>query len=456
MKHSKFEARCKTSCLPELRFEDQQLTSFSGLIVFQQLFSDLDLKRRLSRCFEHQKVAPIFPTVSIMLVLIVGVLLGYRRLRDVSYFNEDPMVLRVLSLRRMPSVSTMSRQLAAVDDRSVRAVERVQQSLVTDALVREQFPRITLDFDGTVLGTGRRAEGASVGFNPKKKGQRSYYPLNCTVAQSAQVLAVHHRSGNSVDSHGAESFIRECVESVRKACPQAIIEARLDSAFFNETIIQTLEQLRVEYTISVPFERYSATIKCYIEERRRWRRLGVNTQFFEKKLSLKSWSNTERRFVFVRQRSKIRHKGPVQLDLFLSHDYEDKHKVIITNKTIKAKHIVSYHEGRGSQEGLFAELKSQMAMSYVPCNSWNANKLYLLSNVFAHNLGRELQMRNKQRARNTSTKRPALWQFTQIGTLRKRIIQRAGRMIRPHGVLTLSMASNDAVQNEIRSYLQNQ
>ena len=206
MKHSKFEARCKTSCLPELRFEDQQLTSFSGLIVFQQLFSDLDLKRRLSRCFEHQKVAPIFPTVSIMLVLIVGVLLGYRRLRDVSYFNEDPMVLRVLSLRRMPSVSTMSRQLAAVDDRSVRAVERVQQSLVTDALVREQFPRITLDFDGTVLGTGRRAEGALVGFNPKKKGQRSYYPLNCTVAQSAQVLAVHHRSGNSVDSHGAESL----------------------------------------------------------------------------------------------------------------------------------------------------------------------------------------------------------------------------------------------------------
>jgi hypothetical protein len=45
-----------------------------------------------------------------------------------------------------------------------------------------------------------------VGFNRKKKGQRSYYPLFCSVAQTGQVLDVWHRPGNVHDSNGAKAF----------------------------------------------------------------------------------------------------------------------------------------------------------------------------------------------------------------------------------------------------------
>ena len=453
MKHSKSELRCKFSCLPQLRFDDQQLSSFSGLIVFQQLIADLDIKRRLSRCFEHQKGSPSFSMTSIVLVLIVSVLLGYRRIRDVQFFKDDPIVLRLLGLRCMPSVSTISRQLSTADDRSIRGIERLQQNLVIEALIREQLPRITLDFDGSVLGTCRHAEGVANGFNKKKKGQRSYYPLYCTVAQTAQVLAVHHRSGNVHDSNGAQSFIHECVQKVKSACSQAQIELRMDGAFFSEQIIQSLDELGVQYSISVPFERYPTTIKYYIEERKRWRRLRKGARFFEKMISLNSWTIAPHRFLFVRDRQKGQRKGVIQLDLFKPHDFNYRYKVIVTNKATQAKHAIEYHEGRGTQEGLFAELKTEAAMSYVPCNSWNANKLFLLSNVFAHNLTRELQMRYRERDRNTTVKRPALWKFSKIGTLRKQIIQRAGRLIRPQGVLTLSMASNEAVEESILSYL---
>ena len=95
MKHSKSDVRCKLTCLPQLRFDDQQLSSFSGLIVFQQLINDLDLKRRLNRCFEHQKSKPPFSPTSIILVLLVSILLGYKRLRDVQLFKNDPVVLPV-------------------------------------------------------------------------------------------------------------------------------------------------------------------------------------------------------------------------------------------------------------------------------------------------------------------------------------------------------------------------
>lgn len=289
MKHSKSDVRCKFSCLPQLRFDDQQLSSFSGLIVFQQLISDLALKRKLSRCFEHQAGSPSFSTTSIVLVLVVSMLLGYRHLLDVQFFKDDPVVLRLLGLKHMPTVSTLSRQLGAVDDRSIGGIERLQQNLVIEALVREQLATITLDFDGSVLGTCRHAEGVASGFNKKKKGQRSYYPLYCTVAQTAQVLAVHHRSGNVHDSNGAKLFIEECVEKVKNACPRAKIELRMDGAFFSEHIIECLDELGVEYSISVPFERYPTTIKCYIEERKRWRRLRKGAKFFDKNVALDSW-----------------------------------------------------------------------------------------------------------------------------------------------------------------------
>ena len=56
--------------------------------------------------------------------------------------------------------------------------------------------------------------------------------------------------------------------------------------------------------------------------------------------------------------------------------------------------------------------------------------------------------------RSTQEKRPALWQFEQLSTIRQRIIQRAGRLIRPQGQLTLSMSANEAVQNELLHYLE--
>ena len=77
--------------------------------------------------------------------------------------------------------------------------------------------RVTLDFDGSVIATGRFAEGTAVGFNRKKKGQRSYYPLFCTLAQTGQVLDVWHRPGNVRDANGAMAFIQDCISEIRAA-----------------------------------------------------------------------------------------------------------------------------------------------------------------------------------------------------------------------------------------------
>ncbi len=78
MKFSRSETRSKTRALPVLRFEEQKLTSFSDLIIFQKLSEHLGLKQRLRQCFKHRNVSPIFGHANIVLLLVVHMLLGYR------------------------------------------------------------------------------------------------------------------------------------------------------------------------------------------------------------------------------------------------------------------------------------------------------------------------------------------------------------------------------------------
>ena len=207
MKYSKSDVNGKAHSIPELRFENESLTSFSGLVLFQQFFANLALKASLSRCFRHLSAGKVFGQSTIFLQLIIHILLGYRELRDSAHYREDPRVKRVLVLKRLPDVATISRMLKNADDKSVENLRLLLREMIFERLVAMGLPRITLDFDGSVQSTGRCAEGTAVGFNKKKKGARSYYPLFCTIAQTSQVLDFLHRSGNVHDSNGARIFI---------------------------------------------------------------------------------------------------------------------------------------------------------------------------------------------------------------------------------------------------------
>jgi hypothetical protein len=447
MKHSKAAIRGKARPTLEVRFEPQNLTSYSGLILFQHFFSLIGIKERLWSCFRHLKVSPIYSHHVMLMLLIVHLIIGHRRLRDIDYYRDDEMVKRLLGLKRLPDASTISRSLGSTDKVSVEKVRVVSRNLVIERLSREGLARVTLDFDGSVLTTGRHAEGTAVGFNKKKKGARSYYPLFCTVAQTDQILDVHHRPGNVHDSNGADAFIAHCLKCMRSALPKIKIETRIDSAFFNETIAEELDGSSAEFTISVPFERFTE-LKGMIEGRKRWRLLNGELSFFETRWKPKSWS-APYRFIFIRKQVRRQDKAPIQLDLFKPTVYGYEFKVIVTNKSGSPRRIVAFHEGRGSQEGIFAELKSHCQMDYIPVTTRVGNQLYMFAGILAHNLTRELQMLLTPRTRGTTAKRAALWCFREMETLRRTIIQRAGRIIRPAGRWILSLNANEKFENEL-------
>lgn len=447
MKCSRAEVRRQVHALPQLRFETQSLTSFSGLVLFQQFFATLGLLARLRSCFAHLQGGKVFSRATVFLQLIVHLLLGYRELRDSRYYRDDPLVKRVLGLRRLPDVATLSRMLREADTRSVDNVRGLLRELIFQRLRNLGLARITLDFDGSVQSTRRLAEGTAVGFNKKRKGQRSYYPLFCTIAQTGQVLDFLHRPGNVHDSRGAQAFIVACIAAIREVLPQVRVEVRMDSAFFSDEVVTLLNAAKVEFTLSVPFERF-VRLKQRIEAQRRWWKVGNQMSAFALWWKPESWSH-ECCFVLVRTQVKEQIKGPVQLDLFVPHVYGYEFKVIVTNKPLSLRPLIEFHNGRGSQEGIFGELKSHCQMGYVPVRTCLGNQLYLLAGLLAHNLTRELQMATTPRKRRTTAKRAPLWAFERLDTFRGGFVQRAGRLTRPHGKLTLTMSMPPWLQHRL-------
>jgi hypothetical protein len=190
-----------------LKFENQSWTSFAGLVLLQRFFAIVRLKARLARCFAHQAAGKVFSRPILFLQLVLHLTLGFRELHESRYYQDDPLVKRLLGLRRMPDTATLSRMLKEADARSVANLRGVLRELLFERLAQLALPRITLDFDGSVQSTKRHAEGTAVGFNTKKKGARSYYPLFCTIAQTGQVLDFLHRSATSTTRMGrATSF----------------------------------------------------------------------------------------------------------------------------------------------------------------------------------------------------------------------------------------------------------
>lgn len=426
------------------------MTGFAGVVLLQALFGSLRLKERLVKCFLHLDAHSMFRHGVVLLTVVVQLMLGFRHLRSVERLQTDPLIKRLLGLAALPDTATISRVLAGGDARAISKVRKLLRRLVLDRLAELKPRTVTVDFDGSVQSTTGHAEGSAVGFNKQKKGARGYYPLFATVAQTGQFLDMHHRPGNVHDSNGASDFVQACLGEIQSELPGVQLECRFDGAFFDGAFLSEVDAASAEFSTSVPFRRLPE-LKAEVERSTSWRRINRAWSYVESDWRPRSWPHGFRVILF-RSRNPVQRKGPLQLDLFEPRDYDFEYKVVVTNRrACHPRTVLHFHNGRGSQEKLIGEAKQDAAAGLVMGRRLCGNQLFTLAGLLAFNLARELQMRTRQPLRSTWPKRPPLWEFWSLGTLRERLLCLPGRLLHPQGYLTLRVA---AVPQDVQSELQ--
>ncbi len=132
----------------------------------------------------------------------------------------------------------------------------------------------------------------------------------------------------------------DCFQQIRgNLSAKTLIEARMDSDFFSERVVTMLDEQNIEFTQSVPFERFPA-LKNYVNENQDWAEYDDEHRFGELDWKPEIGKSTHFRFIAVRKKVKKPIKGPLQLDLFVPDDHTYEYTVILTNKKTQAHAVL--------------------------------------------------------------------------------------------------------------------
>jgi len=434
----------------KIEFAPQDITAFGGLELMRRYLALIELGRRVRTVFARYEVGGDYRTIDMILVVVVLILVGGRRLDHLNYVCDDPLVKRFCGLLRLPRERSVARWLKRFTHKSLKALVEINSQMVSEAIEKQSLARLTIDIDGSVITTGASVAWAFRGFNPHHRKDPSCYPILAHLAQTGHILRVKNRPGNVHDSKGALAFIRELIDDVRARLGSSLpLEFRMDGAFFQREIINLLERRKVHYAIKVPFMKWLGLVPI-IRERERWHRLKDGMGYFEISLEVAAW---EKRLRVVVYRKPVHHqsKKNYQLDLFDPEDGYFEYSAVSTNLDLKAAALWDFMAGRGAQEKTFAELKGQWALDVVPTRHYGANSAWQHISVLGHNLLRNFQLQTLATPKPRSRKPTCQFLLHSLKTIRFKLIHQPARIVKPQGYSVLRFSVAPAVQKLIES-----
>jgi hypothetical protein len=236
------------------------------------------------------------------------------------------------------------------------------------------FGRVTLELDSSVFSVYGSQEGATVGYNPKQPGPKSYHPLFCFLAETRECLQNWFRGGNAYSANGITEFAKECFARLPKGVWKVFVRA--DSAFFNGDFLTVLESRHALYLVKVKLRNLSVWLTGQtwrtIHKRPGWEATDFDYQ-------CTGWSRP-RRLVAVRQLVAITTEGV----LFPKYAYE--YFCYVTNDPLTPGPAHKTYSRRATRENWLDCCKTQMAAGTIRTQNFGANSAIFQTCILAYNL----------------------------------------------------------------------
>lgn len=441
MRYKKRTLVARRNKILPIKFVKQDMTTYSGLVLIDHFFRLYKIHSRIKQTFKRYKFQGDYSIGDILFVLLMMFVVGAERLLHLDYLNSDPLFCRVIGLTRIPHRTKISTALKQFTSDSLKAMSELNSELVIEKLQSLGLVEITIDLDGTVISTKGNPSWAFKGYNPIKKGAKSYFPLTTHIAETGHFLSIINRPGNVHDSNRALGVIK----TIRRQMSQFSIRFRADSAFCTPRVLNYLLRNNVPFAIKAPFWKL-LSLKEAAQQRKKWFRIDDTWSYFWVKEPIESLEHEH--YVLVLRKKLRNPKDNFQLNLFSPNNGIYEYSAVVTDtKNWDPKELFLFVSGRSSQENSIGELKTNFAFDHIPTNTYQANSAYMQMSQMAYNLSISMQhdmgltQKNSSNPKTTRTYRNMEWK-----TFRFLILNRAGRIAWDNGKKSLNLTDNNATR----------
>lgn len=361
---------------------DDALTPFGGLVPWAAFQKRSGVLEVLAATCPVARTSPnAAPVYDVLTSFALTVLCDGRRYVHVQRLREDPTLNELFGLRGVVSDDTLRRFAASVPEAQgaawvAGAAQRLWGAL-PDPLV--------LDWDSTVQTKYGHQEGAAVGYNPQKRGRKSFHPLLAVAAGTRLCPYYRLRSGDTVTASQWESAMEECQPWLGRA---RVWLNRGDLGLGHERICAWHEAQcgRPHYLFRL---KLTANVKRAIAAvpEADWQgpvRLGV-LQVAEVVLRLPDWSCSRRVVVGRRCLGQISKDAAGAFWDEAVHEFE----AYVTNlpaAQVNAWQVVELYRQRADTENVFDELKHQWGLEGFCCRKRQATALAARLGLLIYNL----------------------------------------------------------------------
>ena len=369
------EAKRDLILINKIDFAAKNLTSNAGLFlllenaktngIFELIDTDL--------VFDNESTNKI--KINHIKTMLCGHFIGIDKLERLKLLQGDPLVNEFDISVKEPE--TVSRFLGNFSYKTTQMFREINFKVFKKLLCKSKLTSITIDIDSSVINVEGHQEGTAKGYNPKKLGNPCYNIQFAFCDELKAYITGFVRSGNTYTANGAAEMIKEIVANIKTN--ELEILFRMDSGYFDEEIIATIELLGFQYLIKG--KEYPTLAAKVIDPSILFVTGDEGRETAELFTKLDTW-HKDRRFVVSRVLKPEKERA--QLSLLEGEEYE--YFFFVTNTELPSEKVVISYEKRGNAENYIKEAKYDMAVGHLLLKSFWANEAVFQMMMLAYNL----------------------------------------------------------------------
>lgn len=363
----------------QFSFGENDLTHFGGLFLIHSFCKKIKLKPYLQTYIKCHLQNQKYQTAEFIMLLIYAIILGVGRIENTRFLQMNGVFKKTTGINKLPNTTAIRRFLYRLTPTAIRQIVKVHNMIQKKIfLALHTKTSVTFDIDGTVLTVYGHQQRAKVGYNPKKRGKRSYCLMLC-FESNREFWYGSLKSGNISQVKVARHIIKDCLKKL--PFPIYRIRVRLDAIFYSRKLVENyLDDENINYTIETQLRGPMLPLM----EKAKYIYYKGDLEVSEFIYQPRDWKNPHR-FVVLRRPLPEYPEEKTQLKLFEMNNYG--YRVLVTNLKLNPRAIWNFHSQRaqGAEQNI-KELKLNYSLAKIPTKTYITNVAYLQILLLAFNI----------------------------------------------------------------------